>query len=60
MHLILNGDDPMLQKFVLKNNCKVTYYGIDKNKYSYQKSKFENLKGSKRSLFFMNIEFISR
>lgn len=43
MHLILNGDDPMLQKFVLKNNFKVTYYGIDKNKYSYQKSKFENL-----------------
>lgn len=41
MHLILNGDDPILRKFVDKN--KVTYYGIDKNKYSYTKNKFMNL-----------------
>jgi len=43
MHLILNADDPYLQKFVLTNNFKVTYYGIDKNKYSSKKANFENL-----------------
>ena len=36
MHLILNGDDPYLQKFILEGNYKVTYYGIGKNKYSYK------------------------
>lgn len=41
MHLILNGDDPILRQFVDKN--KVTYYGIDKNKYSYKQSKFQSL-----------------
>lgn len=41
MHLILNGDDPILRQFVDKN--KVTYYGIDKNKYSYKISKFQSL-----------------
>ena len=41
MHLILNGDDPILRQFVSKN--EVTYYGIDKNKYSYKQSKFQNL-----------------
>lgn len=41
MHLILNGDDPILRQFVHKN--KVTYYGIDKNKYSYKASKFQSL-----------------
>lgn len=43
MHLILNADDPYLQKFSLEGKYKITYYGIDKNKYSYKKSKFENL-----------------
>ena len=42
MHLVLNSDDPMLQKF-LTNKNKVTYYGMDKNSYSYKKNKFENL-----------------
>lgn len=41
MHLILNGDDPILRQFINKN--KVTYYGIDKNKYSYKISKFQSL-----------------
>ena len=41
MHLILNGDDPILRQFIDKN--KVTYYGIDKNKYSYKYSKFQSL-----------------
>ena len=41
MHLILNGDDPILRQFVDKND--VTYYGIDKNKYSYKQSKFQSL-----------------
>lgn len=43
MHLILNADDPYLQKFVLDTNCPVTYYSIHKNKYSYTKNKFMNL-----------------
>lgn len=43
MHLILNGDDPYLQKFVLNQNFLVTYYGIHKNSYSYKKNLFENL-----------------
>lgn len=43
MHLILNADDPYLLKFTLDSKYKVTYYGIEKNKFSYLKSKFENL-----------------
>lgn len=43
MHLILNGDDPYLKKFELDNKNKITYYGIEKNKYSYIKNKFSNL-----------------
>lgn len=43
MHLILNGDDAYLQKFTFHHNGPVTYYGIAKNKYSYTKSKFQNL-----------------
>lgn len=43
MHLIISGDDPMLQKFVLEKENPVTYYGIDKNRYSYIVSKFKNL-----------------
>lgn len=44
MTLVLNADDPYLQKFALhhKENT-IVYYGIDKNRYSYQKSKFQNL-----------------
>lgn len=43
MHLILNADDPYLQKLPLDNKYKITYYGINKNKYTYKKSNFENL-----------------
>lgn len=42
MHLILNADDPYLQKFE-KHGCQITYYGIGKNKYSSTTSKYENL-----------------
>lgn len=44
MHLILNGDDPILRQFIKGN--KVTYYGIEKNKYSYKTSKFKSLNNS--------------
>lgn len=40
MTLVLNGDDPILRRFEAKN---IIYYGIDKNKYSYVKNKFNNL-----------------
>lgn len=43
MHLILNADDPYLQKLALDNKFKITYYGINKNKHTYKKSNFENL-----------------
>ncbi|MBE6152476.1 MAG: DUF1727 domain-containing protein [Firmicutes bacterium] len=43
MHLILNADDPYLQKLAIEDKFKITYYGIKKNKYSYTKSNFENL-----------------
>lgn len=43
MHLVLNGDDPYLQKFITNEKNKVTYYGIDKHKYSTKDSLFENL-----------------
>ena len=43
MHLILNADDPYIQKFNLDNKFKVTYYTLDKNKYSYKTNKFTNL-----------------
>ena len=35
MHLILNADDPYLQKLAIENEFEITYYGIKKNKYSY-------------------------
>lgn len=43
MHLILNGDDPYLQKFILEGDYDVTYFGIGKNKYSYKVNPFFNL-----------------
>ena len=43
MHLILNADDPYLQKFSKDTNNKITYYGINKNKYSYKNNKFNNI-----------------
>ena len=43
IHLIVNGDDPYLQKFNLDNKFNVTYFGSDKLKYSYDKNKFSSL-----------------
>ena len=42
-HLILNADDPYLQKFVIDTGCQATYYGINQNKYSYYKNDYQNL-----------------
>lgn len=41
--LITNADDPYLQKFNLDNKFKVIYYGINKQKNSYKKNKFNSL-----------------
>lgn len=41
--LIINGDDPYLQKFNLENKFNITYFGTEKLKYSYKKNKFNNL-----------------
>lgn len=35
-HLVLNGDDPILKKFSLIHKGNITYYGIEKTKYSYK------------------------
>lgn len=43
IHLIINGDDPYLQNFNLDNEYMVTYYGINKQKYSYKNNKFSSL-----------------
>lgn len=43
MHLILNADDPYLQKFAINSKNKITYYGINRNKYSYKLQKFRNI-----------------
>lgn len=43
MKLVLNADDPYLQKFNLDNEYDVMYYGISKNKYSYKTNKFDNI-----------------
>lgn len=44
MHLVLNADDPYLQKFVLNESFKqVTYYSLGKNKYSTKTSLCGNL-----------------
>ncbi len=36
VHLILNGDDPILRKFSLYYKGKITYYGLEKTKYSFK------------------------
>lgn len=36
IHLIINGDDPILKKFSLVHKGKITYFGIDKTKYSFK------------------------
>ena len=43
MHLILNADDPYLQKFVLGKKNPISYYSISKSKYAYTTNKFKNL-----------------
>ncbi len=35
-HLIVNGDDPILRKFSLYHKGEITYFGIEKSKYSYK------------------------
>lgn len=55
IHLILNGDDPILRQFVDKN--KVTYYGIDKNKYSYKTTKFQSLNATYCPKCFSKLEY---
>ena len=63
--LIINGDDPYLQKFNLDNRFKVIYYGSSKLKYSYKDNKFSNLNitrclkcHSKLDYNYYNIEYL--
>lgn len=43
VHLYLNANDPILQKFVKNKKNKVTYYGIEKLKNSYKDNLFNSL-----------------
>jgi len=43
MHLVLNGDDPYLQKFAINSKNKITYYGINRNIHSYNVNKFRSI-----------------
>lgn len=43
MHLILNADDPYLQKLVLNEQFDITYYSLDKTRQSTKTSLCENL-----------------
>lgn len=43
VHLIINADDPYIQKFNLNNEYKITYYGIGKNKYTNKINNFKSL-----------------
>ncbi len=43
IHLIINGDDPYLQKFNLNHEYNVTYYGVEKLKYSSKNNNFNSL-----------------
>ena len=35
-YLVVNGDDPILRRFELIHKGNITYYGIEKTKYSYE------------------------
>lgn len=35
VHLIVNGDDPILKKYSLLHKGEITYFGLDKTKYSF-------------------------
>lgn len=43
MHLVINGDDPYLQKFSIETNNKITYFGLCRNFHSYNINKFRSL-----------------
>lgn len=42
-HLILNADDPLVTKFSLDKKNKITFYGLNKNKYSTKKNLIDTL-----------------
>lgn len=43
VHLILNADDPILERMARVYKGKITYFGMDKNEYSVKKTILENL-----------------
>ena len=47
VHLYLNANDPVLQRFIINRKNKVTYYGIEKIDSSYEKSLFSVLNNSR-------------
>jgi len=42
-HLFLNADDPLVVKFGLNKDNKITYYGLQKNKYSTKQNRINTL-----------------
>lgn len=43
VHLIINVDDPLLNRFKYTHNGKITTYGIGKNKYCYTECDYTNV-----------------
>lgn len=39
IQLVLNADDPLITKFAIKHKGKVSYYGVEKSKFSTKKNK---------------------
>ncbi len=63
--LVINGDDPYLQKFNLEDKFNIIYFGTNKLKYSYKKNKFNNLNitrclkcNSKLEYNYYNVEYL--
>ena len=42
-HIIINADDPLVNRFTLKHQGEITTYGIDKTKYSLDKPLSDNI-----------------
>lgn len=47
MHLYLNANDPILQRFIKNKKNKVTYYAVDKLKTSYKENLFNSLNSTR-------------
>lgn len=57
IHLYLNSNDPILAKYNLNNDFKVTYYGIDKLDTSYKENIFNSINAPRCPKCHNNLEY---